>query len=476
LKLWFFIWLPKLTYLLFVVAFGGCVGSLINVLAYRMPLGLSVVTPPSRCPKCNTRLSWRDNIPVLGWIFLRGRCRYCSQPISPEYPIVEACVAALFGVVFTLYFIVPDGAVWLGIPWGSIKPEWALNPPDLTWPTMMVVLILLGALAAMTIVDAKTSTIPLAMTWVPAAVALVVHPLHALWMQNTYALKMPHAPAPWVWTIPTPGMNDWWWIGASIGGTLGLGVGLLLLATGVIGRSFADYAEWERSVLPPAGGEEASATGGEIPPPGDAAGPVRTGQIGDPGIAGPDGPPAADSLASSPSEALQTRPNAPEDLWIQYPHGRREMVKELAFLAPCIALGWAGGWLFERFMSGGPAPLWLVVLSGVLLGYLIGGGLVWAVRIVGTLSLGKEAMGLGDVHMMAAVGACLGWIDSTVAFFLAAFVGLFWTVLSMMFSGTLRRAMPYGPYLAVATVLVMLGKPLIELGLGRLTGSSVNIP
>jgi leader peptidase (prepilin peptidase)/N-methyltransferase len=175
-------------------------------------------------------------------------------------------------------------------------------------------------------------------------------------------------------------------------------------------------------------------------------------------------------------------------MWIQYPHARREMVLELAFLAPPVVGALAGGWVAERVVSAfaGPwivgeqgliapalAPLWLTVLGAVCMGYLIGGGLVWAVRIFGTLLFGKEAMGLGDVHLMAAVGACLGWIDPTIAFFLAAFVGVGWAVLARVVGGTLNRAMPYGPFLAIATLLVVLGKPLIELGLGRLLSLGV---
>ena len=81
---------------IFAFAFGSCVGSLVNVLVYRLPLGISVVTPPSRCPSCSTQLTWRENIPVFGWIFLRGKCRFCKAKISAEYPLVEAFVGLLF--------------------------------------------------------------------------------------------------------------------------------------------------------------------------------------------------------------------------------------------------------------------------------------------------------------------------------------------------------------------------------------------
>jgi leader peptidase (prepilin peptidase)/N-methyltransferase len=125
-------------------------------------------------------------------------------------------------------------------------------------------------------------------------------------------------------------------------------------------------------------------------------------------------------------------------------------------------------------------PLWLNVLAGVFLGYLIGGGVVWLVRIAGTLAFNKDAMGLGDVHIMAAVGAVLGWVDATLAFFLAAFVGLAVEIVSRLAAGKsgLRRAIPYGPSLAIASVLVLLFKPLIELGLTKLSGAGtpVNLP
>src|ERR1043165_4861282 len=86
------VWGLKAIWLLFIFAYGACLGSLTNVVVYRLPRGESIVRPPSKCPKCGTKLSWKDNIPVLGWLALRGKCRYCKNPISPEYPIVEAAV------------------------------------------------------------------------------------------------------------------------------------------------------------------------------------------------------------------------------------------------------------------------------------------------------------------------------------------------------------------------------------------------
>ncbi|MEO6222940.1 MAG: prepilin peptidase, partial [Vicinamibacterales bacterium] len=77
---------------------GLMVGSFLNVCIGRLPAGMSIVTPPSRCPKCDTPLAWRDNVPVLSWIWLGGKCRTCKTPISPRYPIVELSTAAVFVV------------------------------------------------------------------------------------------------------------------------------------------------------------------------------------------------------------------------------------------------------------------------------------------------------------------------------------------------------------------------------------------
>lgn len=594
-------WAPRLIWLVFTAAFGACVGSLINVLAYRMPRGINVVWPPSRCPSCSTRLSWRDNIPVVGWVVLRGRCRYCRQPISPEYPLVEAAVSLLFVVVYVLYFLVPPETRWLGLDWGAIAPEWARNDATRIWPTFVLLLMVLGSLSAMTLVDAKTFTIPLTLTWTPAVLALAVHPAHAAWIEASRPLR--HLAPGWDWVIPTPGAQDWWWIGASIGGAVGLVVSMGLLASGLIGRSFADYDEWERSAqVAEAGGVETlpvapsalqtepipdaqPTPGGKpasdpllLPEPATSQEPALTkAAVAMPstaadGVAPPPPPdgftnavPGAETSAvlshsperpspdqSSVTEPLnpppvhpatswwpvglvavivmaacaaaggalakhflfaagggvlfglamggvvsgfavrvlglrqpryeglppEGEPSNPTQMWLEYPHARREMVREAAFLASPVLLAAAGGFMAARLGIGSVAPLWLLALTGVLMGYLIGGGVVWLFRIGGSLGVGREAMGMGDVHLMAGVGAALGWIDATIAFFVAAFVGLYWTAARRAWSGRLDRAMPFGPNLAAATVLVLLAKPAIESGLGMIAGlgRAVSLP
>jgi leader peptidase (prepilin peptidase)/N-methyltransferase len=86
---------------------GLLIGSFLNVVIHRVPLGESVIRPRSRCPQCGAALRERDNIPVLSWLLLRGRCRSCSAPISVRYPLVELGTGLLFAAV----------AWWYGLAW-----------------------------------------------------------------------------------------------------------------------------------------------------------------------------------------------------------------------------------------------------------------------------------------------------------------------------------------------------------------------
>ena len=80
----------------YAALFGLLVGSFLNVCIHRWPRDLSVVRPRSHCPHCGHQLAWFDNMPVMSYLLLRGRCRYCRRPISARYPAVELLTAALF--------------------------------------------------------------------------------------------------------------------------------------------------------------------------------------------------------------------------------------------------------------------------------------------------------------------------------------------------------------------------------------------
>ncbi len=91
---------------LWILFFGSALGSFMNVVVYRMPLGKSVTTRASHCPRCQTPILARDNIPVIGWIMLNGRCRACRLPISSRYPIVEAVSGLMvFGLVVSVLLL-----------------------------------------------------------------------------------------------------------------------------------------------------------------------------------------------------------------------------------------------------------------------------------------------------------------------------------------------------------------------------------
>jgi leader peptidase (prepilin peptidase)/N-methyltransferase len=101
-----------------VFVLGASIGSFLNVVIYRLPAGLSFVYPPSRCPHCLTRLKKRENIPVLGWLRLKGRCGHCKTPISMRYPIIEAATGLLFLIVFWVFgFSIQTVGYWVFLSW-----------------------------------------------------------------------------------------------------------------------------------------------------------------------------------------------------------------------------------------------------------------------------------------------------------------------------------------------------------------------
>lgn len=87
---------PAAMLVVFSFVFGSCLGSFLNVCIWRIPLGESVVVVPSHCPKCNHKIRWFDNVPVIGFLALGGKCRDCKAPISPRYIIMELLVGMLF--------------------------------------------------------------------------------------------------------------------------------------------------------------------------------------------------------------------------------------------------------------------------------------------------------------------------------------------------------------------------------------------
>ena len=268
---------------LFFLLAGCCVGSFLNVCIYRLPGMRGVVWPGSRCPHCLAPIRPWDNIPVVSWFVLGGKCRDCGAAFSIRYALIEL----LTGTLFALFF-------W-GICIAHVRGQ-ALA----CVPFYLFVMYLVSTLIAASFIDFDHKVIPDAVTVPAMGVALA-------------------ASFAWPW--------------------------------------------------------------------------------------------------------LQTRP-----------------------------VTW-------------PAPHWLAAhahwqgLVTSLWGMVVGAGSIWIVRVLGRLAFRKEAMGFGDVVLMGAIGAFVGWQTSLVVFFLAPFFGL--VVGLVGFLTRRQHVLPYGPYLSLATVVLVFGGDLV---------------
>ncbi len=137
----------------FCTALGLIIGSFLNVVVWRVPRGESVVHPPSTCPRCGHRIRSRDNVPVLSWLLLRGRCRDCAAPISRRYPLVEAVTGLLFGLT----------AWYAGYSW-----------------TLPALLYLVAVAVVLTLIDLDTRRLPNAIVLPSYGVALALLTLASL--------------------------------------------------------------------------------------------------------------------------------------------------------------------------------------------------------------------------------------------------------------------------------------------------------
>ena len=139
--------------IIYCAVLGVIVGSFLNVVVYRVPRGLSIVCPRSACPACAAPIAARDNVPLVSWLVLRGRCRHCSTPISIRYPLVEFTTAALFAGAAARFgyhaelpaiLILVAGLLSLAI----IDAERLLLPRRIVYPmTLLLVVALVSASA-----------------------------------------------------------------------------------------------------------------------------------------------------------------------------------------------------------------------------------------------------------------------------------------------------------------------------------------
>lgn len=315
---------PPEILLVFLFLLGAVLGSFLNVCIHRIPQHerfadqlCGLWSPASCCPRCGRSIWRRDNLPVVGWLLVRGRCRFCKGRISPRYPLIELFNGLLFVVVY--WFEVPfdytatirDSGLYTTLgPQGIPGSSWLSPVAVLNW-RYAYHMVLLESLVVATFVDFDRRIIPDGCTLPAMLVGLVG----------------------------------------------GVGIGRVHLVP--VWFEYRSLVQAHNIVVPE---------------------------------------------------------------WIaQYPH--------LHGLAVSAA------------------------------GLLVGGGIVWIVRLVGQWVLKQEAMGFGDVVLMAAIGSFLGWQPTIVIFFIAPLCALLVAVGMLVVRR--EREIPYGPYLSLGTLILLLGWPRI---------------
>ena len=367
----------ELLCIIFIFAVGGCIGSFLNVVIYRLPRDKSLISPPSSCPSCEKRIAFYDNVPLFSWLLLGGKCRHCKAKISVRYFVIELLTAVVFLGFFYLYFY---SGIREGIP-AFVQGGWVIY---------VMSIVLVSCLIVSSAIDLELWVIPISVCWFATGIGFIGSAAGGYFIGSEAIgryLLLPRA------TAATGSLGA--------GAVIGLFISYLLIRTGLLKRSY----ESEHS--------EHSEQNGE------------------------------------PVETEESKYN-----------DRQEMFKEILFLLPvvvCSAVSLAViSLVFSvdiRASFSGDYPI-LAGFLGSVWGYLVGCGIIWVTRILGTLLFGREAMGLGDVHLMGAAGAIIGPGLVVAAFFIAPFAGLVWALSQMFFRKV--RQIPYGPFLSLGIIAVMI--------------------
>src|SRR5688500_11804956 len=182
---------PEAAAYVFAFVLGSIVGSFLNVVIHRVPREQSIVFPNSACPKCGTAIKAYDNIPIFGWLMLRGRCRSCSAPISPRYPAVELLTALLFVLVYSV----------TGLS-----------------PVLPVYLAFVAAMVALVFIDAEHMILPNVITYPMVVLAFAVRIIFPLIFAGNYFSYTQFAPASYLAGQPA-------WLVSLVGAVAGALVG-----------------------------------------------------------------------------------------------------------------------------------------------------------------------------------------------------------------------------------------------------------
>lgn len=464
-------------WLFFWTAVGLCIGSFLNVVVYRLPRNRSLRSPLwSACPNCKKRIHFIDNIPVLSFLLLRGRCRVCDIPIATRYPVVEISMALVVLLILDALFI---GQVRAGI---TASPFGLTDRLSNDWPIFLAHVILFAALMAMSAIDLEHYWVDVRFTNLVTACGFV---LHALWT--------PRHSAAWIRPLDSTAI-------VCLFTVVGLGFTWLVFVC----RPHMDPEDFGEEAEPLPIGPDAEPPVAHLPPPLTPPSRVAAWVAGTLLVGllvllfldetssnafrhtGRALVPLAFLAVLIFSESIVPRPSDQaivEAIYEERYGARRMALSELTILAPAIVFGILG---FLLMRGGGELPIRLgnalhasvpaapgsmffgwspwYGLATAATGYVVAGAIGWAVRIVFTLLFGKEAFGAGDIHMMAAAGCVAGWPVVLLGFMLTCALALLGWVATLPFKRT--RALPLGPWLSISFLAVtVFYEPILKIPL-----------
>lgn len=333
---------------------GGIVGSFLNVCIHRMPREESIVRPPSRCPQCGTRIRWRDNLPVLSWIFLRGKCAHCGASIPARYLFVEALTAAVFALLWVLY---GNSGALVALAFGLFA----------------------AGLIAATFIDLEHLIIPDEITLGGTAAGIIL----AILVPGVHGQQ-------YVWPSLKAAL-----IGAAIGG--GVVFAILELGKLLLGKQRLQFTAGSRLIF----------TESELHLPDRVL--------------------AYEELFYRVSDALVF-------------HAARLELVDRCYRNATVQLRLRAGKLQIGDEEVDPATV------------------PWMEAVTDEVTVPREAMGFGDVKFMAAIGAFTGWEGVLFSLGGGSVLGLVTAILMTLLGRREWSArIPYGPYLAAAALLWILG-------------------
>jgi prepilin signal peptidase PulO-like enzyme (type II secretory pathway) len=474
-------------WLIFTTGLGLTVGSFLNVVMYRLPRGLSVFQPlRSFCPHCEKDIPWYDNLPLVSFALRGGHCRWCNGRISFQYPIVELLTVLLFLLVFDTFFVTQTRHEFE-------YPRWLGDRMTDHWPILLAHFAMVAGLLAVSGTDIQEYWLDIRITWF---VTLAGMTLHSLWTPTFYGKEIWWRPGPVLaaacltvgfvrlvaWLvydrthplepdIDTPGgISDDLFDVALIHGSQTLDTASDTLAGPVGNPNAGRISQWVRRTACALVGWLfvliVAATAVWIWLDGAEPG-SRDGYLAR-AIAI-----LAACFLTMVAASFQHRPadrevaDAIEDERFT---ARRVAFSESLRVAPSLAAGMAVVWgllAYPQALAGwtgvlkwAPTVGWrpMTGLSTAVAGLVLAGGLAWAIRIFFTVLLGKESLGFGDVHILAAAGAVAGPGVAVLGFFAASVLAVLG--LAIMLPAKRSRVIPFGPWLALGVVVLVVAYPV----------------